>query len=89
MSVAVLPMAVKHGWSDSAKGAIGGAFNIGHTVTNFYGGYLAATLSPKLVLSVGVVVWSAFTVLTPITTAWLPALLVVRACMGLGEGVSG
>ncbi len=89
MSVAVLPMGAKHGWSDTAKGAVGSAFNLGHTITNFYGGYLAATLSPKAVLSAGVVVWSIFTVATPPAAFNLPLLLLVRACMGLGEGVSG
>ena len=59
-------------------------------MTNLYGGYLAATYSPKFVLSAGVVVWSLFTALTPLSAAamWLPALLLVRACMGLGEGVA-
>ena len=55
-----------------------------------YGGYLAAVMSPKLVLSLGVVVWSIFTLATPpaAATTWLPLLLVVRALMGLGEGVA-
>lgn len=66
------------------------AFNWGHTITNLYGGYLAATMSPKKVLAAGVVVWSLFTALTPpaAATRWLPLLLFVRAVMGLGEGVA-
>ncbi|GIL70600.1 hypothetical protein Vretimale_3718 [Volvox reticuliferus] len=89
MSVAVLPMGVKYGWSDTVKGAVSSAFNLGHTLTNFYGGVLAATYSPKLVLSIGVIVWSAFTLLTPPAAVMgLVPLFVVRACMGLGEGVA-
>jgi ACS family sodium-dependent inorganic phosphate cotransporter len=66
------------------------AFNWGHTVTNVLGGWAAAVASPKLVLSCGVVVWSAFTILTPgaAATRSLPLLMVVRCCMGLGEGVA-
>jgi MFS family permease len=42
------------------------------------------------VLSLGVVVWSLFTLLTPwaAATRQLPVLLLVRALMGLGEGVA-
>lgn len=65
------------------------AFNLGHTVTNFYGGYLASAYSPKLVLSCGVVFWSTFTILTPPAAVMgLAPLIVVRALMGLGEGVA-
>ncbi|KAG2445616.1 hypothetical protein HXX76_000226 [Chlamydomonas incerta] len=82
-------MGIKYGWSDTVKGAVSSAFNLGHTITNFYGGYLASAYSPKLVLSLGVVVWSAFTLLTPPAAALgLWPLFVVRACMGLGEGVA-
>ncbi|KAG2483329.1 hypothetical protein HYH03_017777 [Edaphochlamys debaryana] len=89
MSVAVLPMGEKYGWSDTVKGAVSSAFNLGHTITNFYGGYLAAAYSPKKVLSLGVIVWSAFTLLTPPSAAMgLWPLFFVRACMGLGEGVA-
>jgi ACS family sodium-dependent inorganic phosphate cotransporter len=47
-------------------------------------------MSPKWVLAAGVVVWSLFTMLTPPAAElrWLPALLFVRAVMGLGEGVA-
>lgn len=60
-------------------------------VTNLYGGYLAATLPAKHVLSFGVVTWSLFTLLTPpaAATRALPVLLAARLVMGLGEGVSG
>ncbi len=51
-------------------------------------GALAATISPKLVLSAGVVVWSLFTVLTPPAARYLPLLYLVRIMMGLGEGVA-
>ncbi|KAL6765531.1 major facilitator superfamily domain-containing protein [Haematococcus lacustris] len=90
MSVAILPMSAHYGWSSSVKGAVSSSFNWGHMITNVVGGYAAAVTSPKHVLSVGVVVWSIFTVLTPgaAATRNLPLLLLVRAAMGLGEGVA-
>ncbi|MEW5299522.1 MAG: hypothetical protein WDW36_002531 [Sanguina aurantia] len=90
MSVAIIPMTQRYGWNSEAKGAIASAFNVGHCITNLVGGYLAATHSPTLILSAGVVVWSIFTAATPIAAATrsLPVLLLTRGIMGLGEGVA-
>jgi ACS family sodium-dependent inorganic phosphate cotransporter len=59
-------------------------------VTNLAGGWLAASFGPKRVLSRGVVVWSLFTMLTPLAAAsrQLALLLAVRVLMGVGEGVA-
>eukprot|EP00775_Hariotina_reticulata_P004108 gene4108-4354_t len=89
MSVAILPMSAQYNWPDSTKGAVNGAFSIGYTVTNLLGGFLAALYGPKRVLKWGVLVWSVFTLLTPAaasTELWV--LLLVRAAMGFGEGVT-
>ena len=68
------------------------AFNFGHTLSNFFvGGYLASgAVSPKTMLNWGAITWSLFTLLTPVAAAmrWLPPLVLVRALMGLGEGVA-
>lgn len=65
------------------------AFNIGHCITNLVGGYLAATHSPTVVLSVGVIIWSIFTAATPLAAATrsLPVLLFTRGIM-VRAGVS-
>lgn len=43
----------------------------------------------KRVLSFGVIWWSMATALTPLAASLgLPVLLVMRACMGVGEGVA-
>jgi ACS family sodium-dependent inorganic phosphate cotransporter len=53
------------------------------------GGYLASSLSAKKVLGTGVVVWSLFTMTTPLAAgAAMPVLLTNRAFMGAGEGVT-
>lgn len=65
------------------------AFYVGYTITNLVGGYLASSLSAKQVLGWGVVLWSLFTITTPPAAATsLPVLLVNRAVMGAGEGVT-
>eukprot|EP00798_Chlamydomonas_sp_ICE-L_P023756 gene23753-9314_t len=88
MSVALLPMSQKYGWSDSVKGAISSAFSAGHIVSNLYGGVLAASHSPKAVLAGGILLWSIFVLITPFVAPWLSLLLFARAIMGVGEGVA-
>lgn len=88
MSVAILPMSTEYGFTDSEKGLIGSAYFWGYTAMNLLSGPLCTIISPKLLLTLGVIVWSAFTVLTPAAAnASLPALLACRACMGISEGV--
>jgi MFS family permease len=62
----------------------------GYTLTNLLGGYLAATVGSKRTLGAGVLVWSAFTMLTPVAAATrgLPLLLATRFSMGAGEGTA-
>lgn len=63
---------------------------MGYTVTNICGGYLATRFTAKLILGLGVVVWSIFTILTPVAAA-TKSVYVVLACrclMGAGEGVT-
>jgi len=90
MSVAILPMTEEFGWSDATKGAISSAFFLGYTVTNPIAGTAASSGSAKAILTVGVVVWSAFTMLTPAAAASgsVAVLLACRLVMGFGEGVT-
>lgn len=90
ISVAILPMSDQYHWNDSTKGAINSAFYAGYTITNLVGGYLAATMGSKRVLGAGVVVWSSFTMLTPVAAAtqYLPLLMGTRFMMGCGEGTA-
>lgn len=55
-------------------------------VSQIAGGIWADRIGGKQVLGFGVIWWSAATMLTPIAAKLgLPALLFVRACMGVGE----
>lgn len=61
----------------------------GYLLTQVLGGVWADKYGAKRVLGFGVVWWSLATILTPMAAQLsLPFLLVVRACMGVGEGVA-
>ena len=89
ISVAIIPMAEQFGWSDTERGIVLSSFFIGYLVTQVLGGWLAGRLGGKLVLGFGVLWWSLFTLLTPLSAlASFPVLIVARIFMGLGEGVA-
>ncbi|CAK9138822.1 unnamed protein product [Ilex paraguariensis] len=89
MSIAILPMSSEYNWSPSTVGLIQSSFFWGYLLTQIAGGVWADTVGGKLVLAFGVIWWSVATALTPIAARiGLPFLLVVRAFMGIGEGVA-
>lgn len=86
ISVASLAMQEQLHWSDAEKGLVFGAFFAGYMVFMFAGGVLSTRFGGKLVLGLSVLAWSVFTLLTPAAAALsLPALLVARIGMGVGE----
>jgi ACS family sodium-dependent inorganic phosphate cotransporter len=89
ISVAIIPMAEQFGWSDTQRGLVLSSFFVGYMVTQVMGGWLAAKLGGKAVLGFGVLWWSLFTLLTPLSAlASFPVLIATRIAMGLGEGVA-
>ncbi|KAG6629104.1 hypothetical protein CIPAW_14G060700 [Carya illinoinensis] len=89
MSIAILPMSAEFNWNPATVGLIQSSFFWGYLLTQVAGGIWADTVGGKLVLGFGVVWWSIATALTPIAAKLgLPFLLVVRAFMGIGEGVA-
>ncbi|KAF8017093.1 hypothetical protein BT93_H2342 [Corymbia citriodora subsp. variegata] len=89
MSIAILPMSQEFGWNSATVGLIQSSFFWGYLLTQIVGGIWADKIGGKLVLGFGVVWWSVATVLTPIAAKLgLPFLLVMRAFMGIGEGVA-
>eukprot|EP01025_Chloroclados_australasicus_P000249 TRINITY_DN10119_c0_g1_i2.p1 TRINITY_DN10119_c0_g1~~TRINITY_DN10119_c0_g1_i2.p1 ORF type:complete len:608 (-),score=45.69 TRINITY_DN10119_c0_g1_i2:74-1729(-) len=89
MSIAILPMAKQFAWDSTIIGLVQSSFFWGYLLTQILGGVWADQFGGKRVLGFGVVWWSIATVLTPIAAiAGLPALLLCRACMGIGEGVA-
>ncbi|KAM3378665.1 ascorbate transporter, chloroplastic [Capsicum galapagoense] len=89
MSIAILPMSKEFNWNSATVGLIQSSFFWGYLLTQIVGGIWADKLGGKIVLGFGVVWWSIATVLTPFAARLgLPFLLVVRALMGIGEGVA-
>ena len=89
ISIAIIPMAEEYGWSATTQGVILSCFYFGYMITQFLGGWLADRYGGKVVLAVGVIWWSVFTILTPPAAALgLAALVAVRVLMGMGEGVT-
>ncbi|KAH9604124.1 hypothetical protein KSS87_010464 [Heliosperma pusillum] len=89
MSIAILPMSKEFNWSSTTVGLIQSSFFWGYLLTQIVGGIWADKVGGKLVLGFGVIWWSIATILTPFAARIsLPCLLVVRAFMGIGEGVA-
>ena len=89
ISVAIIPMQEQFGWSDSKVGFIFSSFYMGYMLTMALGGYLSDKFGGKRVLGWGVVLWSIFTILTPLAAHnGFFALFLIRILMGIGEGVT-
>lgn len=89
MSIAILPMSKEFNWNSATVGLIQSSFFWGYLLTQIVGGIWADKIGGKLVLGFGVVWWSIATILTPVAArVSLPFLLMMRAFMGIGEGVA-
>ncbi|XVF08241.1 hypothetical protein REPUB_Repub06bG0209600 [Reevesia pubescens] len=89
MSVAIVPLADKFGWSSSFLGIVQSSFLWGYIFSSVIGGAFVDKYGGKRVLAWGVALWSLATLLTP----WAAnhstvALLAIRAFFGLAEGVA-
>jgi ACS family sodium-dependent inorganic phosphate cotransporter len=89
MSVAIIPMAEEFHWDQTTRGIVLSSFFYGYLATQVLGGWLADRYGGKVVLGLGVLWWSIFTLLTPPAAAVsLTVLFIARVGMGLGEGVA-
>ena len=89
ISVAIIPMAEDLSWGAETQGRILSAFFVGYFLTQVVGGWLADRFGGKVILGIGVLWWSLFTLVTPPAAALgLTVLLVSRIAMGMGEAVS-
>jgi ACS family sodium-dependent inorganic phosphate cotransporter len=89
ISVAIIPMTEDLGWSLATQGTVLSSFFVGYLLLQIVGGRLADRFGGKVVLGVGVLVWSLFTVLTPPAAyLGLGVLIAARIGMGMGEAVT-
>ncbi|KAJ8533025.1 hypothetical protein K7X08_015914 [Anisodus acutangulus] len=89
MSVAIVPLAAKHGWSSAFLGIVQSSFLWGYIFSSVIGGALVDKYGGKKVIAWGAALWSLATLLTP----WAAnhstiSLLAIRAFFGLAEGVA-
>ena len=89
ISVAIIPMAEQYNWDLETQGTVLSSFYVGYLLMQVMGGFLADRFGGKIVLGMGVLLWSFFTIVTPwAALSGMLGLLVARVCMGLGEAVT-
>lgn len=89
ISVTIIPMAEEFGWDVTTQGAVLSSFYIGYLFMQIGGGHLADRFGGKIILGIGVLIWSLFTIITPAAAfIGLFALIAGRIGMGLGEAVT-
>jgi ACS family sodium-dependent inorganic phosphate cotransporter len=91
MSVCIIPMALDFNWDEMTQASVLSSFFWGYMSTQLVSGLLCKRYGGKNILLAGVLIWSVFTLLTPVAAAWasgrwLLVLYAVRVGMGLGEG---
>ncbi|GFY47713.1 hypothetical protein TNIN_205181 [Trichonephila inaurata madagascariensis] len=76
-------------WSPDTQSNILGSFFYGYFITQIPGGRIAEVFGGKWLFGLGVLCTSILTLLTPVAAEWgVWALIILRICEGLGEGVT-
>ena len=90
ISIAAIQMQQELGWSDATKGIVLSSFFVGYLLFQIVGGWLSNRYGGRIVLGVAVVLWSGFTLLTPVAAATgsMVLLLAARILLGAGEASS-
>ena len=89
ISIAIIPLARAHGYSEARRGIVLSAFFWGYLIPQLPGGWLADRFGGKKVLGAGVALWSLATFFTPpAAAASFGLLLLMRVILGAGEGVN-
>ena len=84
ISAAAPVMSKEFGFDRFTVGVIFSAFAWGYSLLQIPSGWLADRIGPRRILSVIVLWWSAFTILTPV--AWsATSMIVIRFLFGVGE----
>lgn len=89
LSIAIMPMMDQFHWPDGIVGTVNSSFFYGYLVMQIPGGMLTQAIGGKRTLALGFTLFATGTLLTPSAAALgLGPLLVVRALVGLGEGMA-
>jgi ACS family sodium-dependent inorganic phosphate cotransporter len=91
MSVAMLPLSTEFGYTESIKGQVSSLFSVGYGIGILPIGIALSTVSSRLIMGVGIALWSLATMATPATAAGgiavMMPLLLTRAAVGAAESV--
>ncbi len=88
ISIAIIPLARERGYDAAASGLVLSSFFWGYIGPQMLGGWLADRGGGKRVLTIGVLLWTLGTLLTPAAAGVsFGALMAMRAVLGLGESV--
>lgn len=88
MSVAIVPIAKAEGYDKPAQGLILSAFFIGYMLPQILGGSLATVHGGKTILTLGILLPSLLTLLTPFVVGSFNGLVLMRVLTGFTEGVT-
>jgi ACS family glucarate transporter-like MFS transporter len=95
-SVAAKQIMPEYGLSNVQMGTLYTVFTAGYALFHIPGGWLGDTVGPRRVLALAILWWSGFTMLTAVAGDWwlagllgpLTSFMVVRFCIGMGEGAA-
>jgi ACS family sodium-dependent inorganic phosphate cotransporter len=89
MSVALVPMSQEMAISDTVKGSISSFFSVGYGLGILPAGLFLSKSSPRVIMAVGICLWSAGTIVTPysVGTGNMSLLLGARTLVGASESV--
>lgn len=86
ISVAVVPLQAEFGWSATRTGAVLSVFFLGYLLCQIPAGWAARRYGARLLLGISLLLWSLFTLATPLAAGFsFAALIGVRLLMGMGE----
>lgn len=86
ISVAAVAMKEHFGWTQTEKGLVLSSFFLGYMLCMFIAGVIATRFGGKRVVSCSVLIWSVFTLSTPLAAiVSLPVVIAARIGMGAGE----
>jgi len=95
LSIAILPMSTEFGYTETIKGQISSAVSYGYGLAILPIGLAVSVVSPRILMAVGVTIWSIATLCTPLMAELsssgiekiLLPLLLIRGLMGGAEAV--
>lgn len=88
MSIAVISISDQYDWNLQSRSIVLAAYYVGFMVSQIPGGKLADNYGGHGIILFAVLIWSISTALTPLLFGSIPILSILRAFVGLGQGMA-